>query len=220
MSPRQDLLSVDEGRHNGGSAELKPNSGFVSVMLADGANITPQIFTLAWSIRELPTMATAGAVYNLIGRLTWGLGAAAHVAEFDLGRSGHISLVAANVAFEARNAGDGTYNVIGSLAYGTRGAGAASCVTLTQSFTTVDNEWQTTIPSWARKYSVQPRSEGLFVGGAISVQELAPNETLLRTFVPPSSTTIRTLGNDVAYLRVRTETAEPQRGVVIFELTL
>ncbi|TXH50460.1 MAG: hypothetical protein E6Q97_20520 [Desulfurellales bacterium] len=107
------------------------------------------------------------------------------------------------------------------MAYGTRGAGAGSIVTLSEGFSLLDGGPGTVkkLPNFARRFCVQPKDEAL-LGAGLEIEELTPNNALLRTYKPQSSTVFRTIANDVTTLRVKGPPATPLEGVLIFELCL
>lgn len=221
--PRSDVLGTADGRHNGGSQTLTPNCNWKTLISLHGLNLSPDVFTLTWSITDVPLTQNLTGTFNLRGLAKWGSGASIHSAEFDLGRCGNISFAGSSIEFSGRNLSTSgpKWNVQVSVAYGTRGAGAASVVTLTEGFVLDDGGLGIIkrLPNFARRYSVQVKDEAL-IGAGLAVEELTPNNVLLRTYKPLNSTVFRTIANDVTTFRVKGPAATPLEGVLVFELCL
>lgn len=227
MADQLDILSSRDGRHNGGSKELTPGSGFQSLVMPIGSDAAPQLVTLTWSATFLPLPAPiANGQFRLVGKMTWGVSAIVHTAQFDVGRCGSITMAASSVHFYAANesARPGpTIVVNASLAYGTRPGGMASAVELTEYFENANSAGVLIpVPNFAKTVIVKPSTDAVFATGDLRLELCGLNGAAIHTHLPQASTLAAAcpLTNEIVFVRVRYTDLAPLSGSLLFGLAL
>lgn len=223
---RSDILSTREGRHNGGSASLPPSTPFTSILQADGNDAGVQLVTVTWAVTTFPLDAPAAAgSYRARGKLIWGVSASSLPVVFDLGRGGNVTLAASSIALSASNpdANAPSITVTAAAAYGTRGGGYASSVTLTEYFTNANAAGVVLpLPAFAKAVTTKPADETLFTTGFLVLEFLDIDGAIRYTHRPTTSVVAAAyeIPNNVAFVRVRHTNEAPASGALLFGLSI
>ncbi|MDI3285166.1 hypothetical protein [Polyangium sp. 15x6] len=229
MEGRQDVLSVADGRHSGGWAELKPGGADVSVMKADGKDQSPQVLTIAWSTQIFagrPEPLASPKPFKVFGVLDWGQVGVQHRATFDWGRGGALTITATAFHLQARNlAADGpTITVRATASYAPRPGHEANRVTLTDRFEALapGAPFVTPVPPFARMATALLEDWSVLDRGEVTVQFLGLDNVTLYEYTPKNCRIADSveIPNDVVFVQVTKTAPGPVNGALCFHLSL